>query len=177
MRRVRTNGLVFGLTMMVGVGAVTLSRAQQAGEWTTPRASTRGEAQELVLRLRTEVDLLQLEYDATRECLLGWLRDQGKADLLGIDVSALLGTVKLEMGGFSGNAASVKEMSDLFRKLVGDNKEGGLQAMQETAKKGKDDLIAALDRDKQEFNRQVRLLKEEKLDLVEAEKQYQREAR
>jgi hypothetical protein len=177
MKTPRTIGLGLGLILLFGVGAATFSNAQQPRGKPEHRTPIRAELRERILQLRTEVDLLQLECDATRACLFEWLRDQGKADLMGIDMSALLGTVKLEMGGLSGDAASLKETSDLISDLNGENKEAGLRAIQKTVKKGKDDLRGALDRKKQDFARQARLLNEKKLDLVEAEKQYQSEAR
>jgi hypothetical protein len=53
--------------------------------------------------------------------------------------------------------------------------DGGGEAIQDAAKKGKDDLRVAFDRKRQEFAKTARLLNETKLDLAEAEKQYQRE--
>jgi Uma2 family endonuclease len=62
----RTFGLGLGLVLLVGVGAATLSRGQQAGEKSTTPATKRGELRERIVTLRTEIDLLQVECDAAR---------------------------------------------------------------------------------------------------------------
>jgi len=77
----RTVGLGLGLMLAVEVVAATLAPARSACEKAGPPAPRGGELRERVLRPRTEVDLLQLEYDATGACLLEWIGDQGKADL------------------------------------------------------------------------------------------------
>jgi hypothetical protein len=175
MKTARTIGLALGLTLLTGVWAATFSRAQHAGEKTAPPASTKAELRDRVIKLRTDVDLLQVECDGARATLVEWIRDFGKADLMGIDVSALWSTMKMEFAGISGDAASLRQMADLAGKLDGNNPDAGLGAIQEAAKKGKDDLRLAFDRKKQEFAKTARLLNERKLDLAEAEKQYQRE--
>jgi hypothetical protein len=175
MRIARTIGLALGLTLLSGVWAVTFSRAQQPGEKSAPPAPTKAALRDRVITLRTEVDLLQVEYDGARATLVEWIRDSGKADLMGIDVSALWSIMKMEFGGISGDIASLMQTAPVVGKLDEIPPEAGLRAIQDAAKKGKDDLRVAFDRKKQEFAKTARLLNEKKLDLAEAEKQYQRE--
>jgi hypothetical protein len=176
MKTARTIGL--GLLLLAAGSAATWSRAQQPGEQKAP-AATRAQLRERVIKLRTEVDLLQLDYDGARATLVEWIRDFGKAELMGIDVSALWSTMKMEFGGISGDPAFLKQMAELSpnRVIAGNDPDAGLRAIQEAAKKGKDDLRVAFERKKQEFAKTARILNERKLDLAEAEKQYQSEAR
>jgi uncharacterized protein YdaT len=52
-----------------------------------------------------------------------------------------------------------------------------LKATQTLAKEGKNEIKAALERKKQEFTKLARRLNEKKLELADAENQYQSEAR
>ncbi|MGO9920626.1 MAG: hypothetical protein ACLQIB_38790 [Isosphaeraceae bacterium] len=83
MRTARTMWIGIGLAILLGTGAVALSRAQQAGQKHVAAPMAKGELRERVLKLRTEVDVLQLEHDAARATLVDWLRDEGKAELMG----------------------------------------------------------------------------------------------
>jgi hypothetical protein len=173
----RTIGLGLGLVLLVGIGAATWSRAQQVGEKNAPRAMTRAELRERVITLQTEVDLLQVDFDGARATLVEWVGGFEKADLMGIDMSAVLGTVKMDFAGISGDVESLKEMSDRYAKLEGDDAKQSAAAQKAIVTKQKEALKKNLDRKKQEFANLSRHLSEKKLDLAEAEKQYQSEAR
>jgi hypothetical protein len=163
------------LTLLFGAGVATWSRAQQAADRPVSRGAKTADLRERVIALRTEVDVRQLEADGLRAALTDWSRDMAKADLMGIDMGALWGMAKLDLGGISGDAASLKQMSELTGALNADDPATALKATQKAAKKGKDDIQAAFERKKKEFAKTARLLNEKKLDLAEAEKQYQRE--
>ena len=64
-----------------------------------------------------------------------WLEGVGQADLMGIDLSALWGTMKLELGGITGDAATLREMSELTTKLDANDPESARKAVQATAQK------------------------------------------
>ena len=78
MTTARKLGLGLGLVVLVGVGAATLSRAQQAGEKAATAAPKRGELRERVIHLRAEVDLIQLEYDVAKARLVEALAKQSQ---------------------------------------------------------------------------------------------------
>jgi len=79
MTTARTIGLGCCLIILFSVGAAALSQAQQTTAKSAPQALTRNELRERVLKLRTEVDLLQLEFDGTRGFLVEVLGEAEKA--------------------------------------------------------------------------------------------------
>jgi hypothetical protein len=104
-------GVGLGLTLLICIGAAAWSSGQQTGEKAVPLAGRSADLRERVTVLRTEVDVLQLEYDGLRVTRVQWIRDLGKSDLVGVDVAALSIMMKLELGGITGDAASLSEMS------------------------------------------------------------------
>jgi hypothetical protein len=87
MRTGRWKWVGVGLAILLTTGVSTLSPAQQAGEKRSAALTPRRELRERLLNLRTEVDVMQLEYDSVRATLVEWMRDQGKAELMGVDMS------------------------------------------------------------------------------------------
>ena len=177
MRIARKITLSLLLTLLFGVGAATWSRAQQAVDRPVSRGAKAADLRERVIALRTEVDVLQLEADGLRAALTDWCRDMAKADLMGIDMGAVWGMAKLDLGGISGDATALQQMRELTGALNADDPATALKATQTAAKKGKDDIQAAFERKKKEFAKLARRLNEMKLELTEAEKQFQDEAR
>jgi hypothetical protein len=237
MKTGRLTWIGVGIMLLLGIGAVSLTRAQQASEKRESGRSTTQEARERYLKLKTEVDVLQMEYDAARATLVEWLRDAGKAELAGIDVSAFFAEINLGFGTVKGPfgdadfepapvpAPKPDESStrmprggpptphaepDFQRKptprpnprlepgpltaLSPDlvprppNRDDPAAAEEERdrrfeadmnawSQKTKDEIAKRLERLKKEFAQKARELNEKKLELAEAEKQYQREAR
>ena len=58
------------LMFLLVIGAAALSQTQQPKDTTVTPSHARAELRERVLTLRTEVDVLQLEFDATRATIL-----------------------------------------------------------------------------------------------------------
>jgi len=142
--------------VLLGVGAVTLTRAQQTGDKAVTPIQAKSELRERVLTLRTGIDLLQLEVDADRETLLEWFKETGKADLLGIDYGAKLQT----------------EMSELIEKEAGEKKAKARELLKKTVAEEKDKLNKTIEHMKKEFAKKARLLNEKKLELAETEAKY-----
>jgi hypothetical protein len=172
MTKTRSILMACGLAGVLGLGALAIGRAQQAEPKGEPRVSARKTLRDRVVALRTEVDSLQLDCDAIRAGLLKTMEGVEQGEILGIDVSALLGSAKLELGGITGNAESLKEMSDLMKAMNAENKEDALGAMKKAFGKQKADFRASLDRKKQEYVRKLRAMHEKKLDLEESENRY-----
>jgi hypothetical protein len=172
MTKTRSVLMACGLAGVLGLGALAIGRAQQAEPKGETGVSPRKTLRDRVVTLRTEIDLLQLECDGIRAALLKTLEGVEQGDILGIDVSSLMGSAKLELGGISGNAESLKEMSDLMKAMDSPNKDDALSAMKKASGKYKADFRASLDRKKQEYVRKLRALHEKKLDLEESENRY-----
>jgi hypothetical protein len=156
MRTARTVGLGFGIVFLLGLGAVSFSRAQQAEDKAAGPARVRSELREQVLTLRTEIDLLQLEFDADRATLLQLLTEISTADLLGID-----------------HAAKVQqEMSELIEREAGEKKGEAQEVFKKLWAKELGAQNKTIKRKKQEFAKKARLLNERKLELAEAEAKF-----
>jgi hypothetical protein len=155
MRIARLVGLAIGIICLVGLGLASFSRAQQTKETTGRPGHSKSEVRERLLQLRTDVEVLQLEYDANRATLLAWLTGSATADLTGTDLDAHL--------------KNMRDMSAYFTRSSEESKG-------EEPQNKREPLKAVLKQKKDEFAATVRRLNEKKLDLAEAERVYQREA-
>jgi hypothetical protein len=234
MKTARTIGLGLGLIILVGAGAATFSRAQQPGEKIAHQVPTRMELRERVIKFQTEIDLLQVEYDAARANLakaikfankdIAEFRDQLLARMPQESVrkkiaeeiklfEALKKTreatnsqesaairpqiltllpeedakkwIKI-LDSPAGDKASEEELKlveeeiNLYKALL----KGGYEAKAAATRLAQLEVLAGLEfsggesrLQKEEFALKARSLHEKKLDLAEAEKQYQSEAR
>jgi len=202
MRNARSTWLGIGLVILLGTGAVTLSRAQQAGEKRVAAPMARAESRERVLKLRAEIDVVQVEFDAARATLLESLKRAGAGDREETkELSEIRGAfdivkMGLTMHGVELTKEKIGEIVSRSKLLGGAKfsdddekllrnwlKEGpqSLAAVDQMAKlelkERTEALQLAVDRQRKDFSRIARKLSELKLDLDEAEKQYQREAR
>jgi hypothetical protein len=194
----RTVGL--GLMLVLAIGVATWSPAQQAGEKAGSAAPKGGELHERVLRLRSEVDLLQLEFDAARANLLEAFKKLGERDLgdptakefaefrsgleqmvwnarlAGLGDEQVDKIIKGLKDSRKASEEELKVVKDFFK--GGEGSEAALDRMVQMEVPARAKFLrAAIDRLKPEFARKSRVLNEKKLDLAEAERQYQREAR
>ncbi len=125
----RTVALGLGVFLLLGLSFATLTRAQKTQDQSDHAAPAQTGARERLLKLRSELDVTQLEYDGVRAALMEVIREADKTEITSdIDV--------------------FKEDKELKKRL---------------------------DRKKQAFAKQARFLNQKKLELAEAEKQYQRE--
>jgi hypothetical protein len=156
----RTVGLGLGIMFLLGVGAVSLSRAQQAGDKAVSPTQARSDLRERVLTLRIEIDLLQLDYDADRAPLVDWIKDLNQAE----SGNDNLGMEMLKQIGAAGDADAQMDMSKeelAFNKV--------------SAKAISDVLRSArknVDHKKKEFGKKTRVLNEKKPELKESEAKY-----
>ncbi len=158
--------VVAGLSLF---GAGVLSHAQKPGE-DVQTVSPKQKLRERLVTLQAEVEVLRLERDAMRAGLLKLLTDMEQADIMGIDLASLMGTAKVELGGLSGDAGSLKEMSDLMKAMESDKPEVAMGKMKQAMGKQRGELLARIDGKKREFDRKVRALAEKELDLDETKR-------
>jgi hypothetical protein len=187
----RTVGLGLGLMLLLAIGSATWLPAQQAGEKAASAAPKGGELRERVLRLRTETEVLQVEYDAARANLAKALELVWAAEFVLFDTVAggalhLRGKEGTEASQIiesirSGGANDLKgvdgtKLAKAVRGLANGEKGAGKDLLD--ALKGlQNPQTALVDVTKSEFTRLSTELNRKKLDLAEAERQYQREAR
>lgn len=199
-------GIGIGLMLAVGIGAATLSRAQQSGEKRGSAPTANGELRERVLKLRTEIDIVQVEFDAVRaklfESLKAAVESAGDVNEDRAGFREFLETIKQETLKDDGRVklnleGKAQVMSktlgylglsipDIDQKLLQDWLAGGPKSKaaadrieQIVAKQGADEAKTereTIERLKKEFARISRKLNEMKLNLAKLEKQYEREA-
>jgi hypothetical protein len=177
--------------LVLAIGVATLSPAQQTGEKAAPPALREGELRERLIGLRTETEILQVEYDAARANLAKALELVGAIELVMFDTIA---GGALQLRGKEGTEASQiiesmrtgaandlkgvdgTKLAQAVRRLANGEKEAAKDVL--NALKGlQNPLTALVEVRKGEFTRVSTELNRKKLDLAEAERQYQREAR
>jgi hypothetical protein len=176
---------------MVGGGAATFSRDQQAGDKSTSRSPDRAELRERIIHLRTEVHISQAECDGARSRFLKALELVGVSELAIFD---LLAAGAMQIGGRKDAEASAilenirangpenlkgvdsGRLSKAVAALARGDK-GAAHEVLRTLKGFQNPYSALVERDKAEFARLSTELNRRKLNLSEAEKQYWSEAR
>jgi hypothetical protein len=191
MKTARTIGLGLVLILVGRIGAATLSRAQQAGEKSSPPTPSRAELRDEILKLRTEVDVLQAEYDGARANLLKSLELVGASELTIFDMVA---AGAMEIGSKKDGEASA--ILENFRAKGAEQLKGmdtarlskSVAALARGDKGAATDVLQSLrgfqnpyadlvELHKLEFAGLSKEVRRKQFDLSEAEKQYQTAAR
>ncbi len=130
------------------------------GQGRYARRDARSELRERVLTLRTEVDLLQLEFDADRADLLDSLKEMRQAEQTGNDDRHDANDVNATQsdGRMRGPEEDVRDVRGRHEKASCESVKG--------------DLSKDIDRRKKEFAKKARFLNEKKLELEETEAKY-----
>jgi hypothetical protein len=169
MLRLRALLAVTVVAGLVLLGAGVLSHAQKPGD-EVQGASPKHKLRDRLVTLEAEVQTLRLERDAMRAALLKTLTDMESAEIMGIDLASLMGTVKLELGGITGDAGSLKETSDLMEAMQSNDPQAAMGKMKKSLGKQRADFLSRIDGKKKEFDRKVRALAERELDLDETKR-------
>jgi len=151
---------------VLGVGAATLSRAQQTGDKAVTPARARSNLRERVVALRTEIDLLQLDFEADRATLVDSLKEMRKVEQPGGDdlLMEILQRQILQLV-LEGDAKARIEMSKALETISKED-------MKKVIAKSKDDVSKGIERTKKEFAKKARFLNEKKLELEETQAKY-----
>ncbi len=205
MRTRRSMGIAIGLMLALGIGAATLSRAQQAGEKRDRAPAVNGELRERLLKLRTEIDLVQVDFDvarvklfeslkaavgtggdvkedraAIREILETMKQEMLKAGTVELDLEGKAKALSYTLGhvGFSIPDAEHKLLVDWLAGGQG-SKAAADRLEQIVVKQVTDEEKTereTIDGQKKDFARIARKLNEMKLNLAGLERRYEREA-
>jgi hypothetical protein len=162
----RTVSLGLAIMILLGVGAVSLSRGQQTGDKAAAPARARRELRERVLTLRTEIDLLQLDLEADRAALVELLQQTRKAEEAGSGSDSAMKATMIIGLELTGDAEIETELS---KAIFEDSSENGMKKL---VAKAKDEISKGIERRKKEFAKKARFLNEKKLDLEESETKY-----
>jgi hypothetical protein len=151
--------------VVLGLGLVGITLAQQPGAQPKPRAADKAALHDEVVKLRVEIELLQLEHDADRESLLAWMKGEriGTVGMAGFAIETMLSTM--------GNAEATKAMEE-GEKLIAKAKEKGedgeaigRRVLSEAVKKQIDPM-------RKNYAKQAAELAEKRLQLDAVERQY-----
>ncbi len=187
---------IISAAIVLGLGIVGIAVAQQTGQKPKDRENERSTLRAQVVKLRVEIELLELDHETDREYLLDLMRTARKTDIIPIVLS------KLGMADVPESMTVPKTMEEWTalerRAMMGDQKaheafvklyEAGetanqkgadpVKAMEATAKElsikraqGGDGLHDHLLRKRQDFTRHAAELTEKRLELAEIEKRY-----
>jgi hypothetical protein len=187
--------------VVLGLGIVGIALAQQANQQPGQPAATRAKLRSRIVKLRAELDLLQLEHDTDRADLLDDMRTQRQKDnLLTLDSLETLATARepmkmpkseadweaigkrvesgdqdaMQLLAVYERAASVLQASGKVLKEEETLKAAEAAAKEFLEKKAKlgESLRSRVDRNKQDYARQAASLAEKRLDLEDLERQY-----
>jgi hypothetical protein len=187
---------IISAAVVLGLGFMGVTLAQQTGQRPQGDEGERPKLRARVVKLRVEIELLELGHATDREYLLDLMRTAKKTDIIPVVLS------KLGMADVQESMTVPRTMEEWTalerRALLGDQKahetfvklydageranqkgEDAGKAMEAAAKelsitraKGGDALHDHLDRKRQDFARQASRLAEKRLELAEIEKRY-----
>jgi hypothetical protein len=160
--------MITAAVVLLGLGIAGITLAQQPGAEPKPQAADKAALRAQVVKLRVEIELLQLDHDADRESILGWMKGErmGPGGLAGMAIETMLGMM--------GNAEATKTIEE-GEKLVakakdrGEDEEAvGRRVLAEAVKKQLEPM-------KKNYAKQAAELAEKRLELDAVEKQYFRD--
>jgi hypothetical protein len=109
---------IIGLVFVLGLGIVGVTLAQQPGTQPKSRAADKVALHDQVVKLRVEIELLQLDHDADRDSLLTWMKGERMGN--GLMTGMAIETMLASMGG----AEAIKAIEE-GEKLIAKAKEKG----------------------------------------------------
>ena len=159
----RTSAAVLALGLAIGVAGIATAR--QASE---PQTTEKSKLRAQVVKLRTEVDLLELDRDALRESILTQVKNAEATESISPDQIKLSLESQMMMRMFAGREPS-KEVLEILEAKDDNERERLLAA---ASKKQTESVRTAIDSKKKAYADLSSKLAEKRLDLEEAEIQY-----
>jgi hypothetical protein len=168
---------IISTAIVLAVGIVGITLAQQTGQRPNDRNSERAKLRAQVVKLRVDIELLQLDHDAERDILLACLTQVKQPDFLASGQPGATMTMSFDMRGMPaliGDAEAQKKIDRDAEK--GDEVAVALrkaqQGLEEALRKQTNDIRAYIERKSKDFARQAAELAEKRLGLAEVEKRY-----
>jgi hypothetical protein len=156
---------IIAAVVVLGLGIVGVTLAQQPGVQPMPQAPDKAALRAQVVKLRVEIELLQLDHDADRDNLLNWMKGERwrPEGMAGLALETMLEMV--------GNAEATKTMEE-GAKLIAKAKEKGEDAELLTRRVLAEAVKKQIDPMKKNFAKQAAELADKRLQLDAVEKQY-----
>ena len=158
---------IIAAVVVLGLGIVGITLAQQPGAQPKPLAADKAALRAEVVKLRVDIELLQLDHDADRDNLLNWMKGERwrPEGMAGMAIETML-----EM---MGNAEATKTMEE-GAKLIAKARENGEDGDAVTRRVLAEAVKKQIDPMKKSYAKQAAELAEKRLQLDAVEKQYQR---
>lgn len=183
---------IISAAFVLGLGIVGITLAQQTGERPKDQAGEKGKLRAQVVKLRLEIELLELDHDAERDNFLACLKRVKQTEFLGngqpgpagtlglgmLGMRAFVGEAELGIRAFMGDPEAGRAIEELAKEMAradekGEDAGAAERNMVERALEKQDDGVRVyLDRKKKDYARQAAELAEKRLDLAEVEKRY-----
>jgi hypothetical protein len=156
---------IIAAVVVFGLGIVGITLAQQPGAQPKQQAADKAALRAQVVKLRVEIELLQLDHDADRDNLLNWMKAElmGSGGMAGMLIETMLETM--------GNAEATKTMKEGEKQIAKAKEKGeddealSRRVLAEAVKKQIDPM-------KQNYAKQAAELVEKRLQLDAVEQQY-----
>jgi hypothetical protein len=157
---------IVSAVVVISVGIVGLAFAQQTARQPNDQTSAKAKLRAQVIKLRVEVELLELEHDATRAEILETIKD-----IRGAESQDHEGLKQLALSFFS--LTNPEPLAKLAEKEGADKAEKEMnQAMNDAVKKTLDAAKSSRESRKKEYARQAEELAGKRLALAEIDKRY-----
>ncbi len=156
---------IIAAVVVLGLGFVGITLAQQPAAQPKPQAADKAALRAQVVKLRVEIELLQLDHDADRDNLLNWMKGErmGPGAMAGLALETMLGMM--------GNAEATKTMKE-GEKLIAKAKEKGEDEEALTRRVLTEAVKKQIDPMKKKYAKQAAELAEKRLQLDAVEKEY-----
>jgi hypothetical protein len=152
---------IFSAAFVLGLGIVGITVAQQTGEQSNRQDGDRPKLRALVVKLRVEIELLELDQDADRTELLEIMK--------GIRMAESKSSEDLQEAVLA-SLVLTEDRKSLGKLVEQEGEKGMRDLVNEAFKKTAVEMKALRDRKRKEFARQATELAEKRLDLAEIEK-------
>jgi hypothetical protein len=172
---------IISAAVVLGLGIVGITLAQQNGEQPKDQVSGKAKLRAEVVKLRVEIELLQLDHDADRDNLLARMKNMKQAEFMGSSqpgVVGMMGLEMLEMRTLMGDAEAGRAVEEAQKEIARAVEKGedtgviGQKAMEKVVKKQAEGIRGYIDRKRKDYARQAAELAEKQLELAEVEKRY-----
>jgi hypothetical protein len=174
---------IISTAVVLGLSIAGITLAQQTGQQPKDQAKLRAQ----VVKLRVDIELLELEHDADRAHLKEMMK--GMREYESKSPEEVRRGVEMYTNLFSGedirrreareealkkklDNARPEDFNRVFEEVSREREEGRRRDIDETIKKRTDDAKALIDRKRKEFARQAAELADKRLELAEVERRY-----
>jgi hypothetical protein len=112
---------IIAATVVLSLGIVGITMAQHKGEQPKDQAGERAKLRARVVKLRVDIELLELEHDVDRDDLLACMKNMKQAEFMGSGQSGAMGMMGIEMLGmraYMGGAEAGRAVVEVHNEIA-----------------------------------------------------------